>query len=60
MQKHGLLGHSDADLVTHAVMDAMLGAAGEPDIGTLFPASDVKWKDADSIDLLRQLLPCSP
>ena len=54
--EHGLLGHSDADLVTHAVMDAMLGAAGEPDIGTLFPASDVKWKDADSIDLLKTVV----
>lgn len=52
----GLLGHSDADLVTHTVMDAMLGAAGEPDIGTLFPASDVKWKDADSMDLLKTVV----
>ena len=52
----GLLGHSDADLVAHAVMDALLGAAGEPDIGTLFPASDEKWRGADSIMLLRRVL----
>lgn len=48
----GLLGHSDADIVTHTVMDAILGAAGEPDIGTIFPADDEKWKDAVSTDLL--------
>ncbi|MCE5201159.1 MAG: 2-C-methyl-D-erythritol 2,4-cyclodiphosphate synthase [Synergistaceae bacterium] len=48
----GLLGHSDADIITHTVMDAILGAAGEPDIGTLFPASDVKWKDAASTGML--------
>ncbi len=52
----GLLGHSDADLVTHAVMDALLGAAGEPDIGTLFPANDLQWKDADSTVLLHKVL----
>ena len=52
----GLLGHSDADLVTHAVMDALLGAAGEPDIGTIFPANDEKWKDADSTELLHKVL----
>lgn len=50
----GLLGHSDADLVAHAVADAILGAAGLPDIGNLFPASDNKYKDADSLDLLRE------
>ena len=49
----GLLGHSDADIVIHTVMDAILGAAGISDIGTLFPASDIKWKDADSIELLK-------
>ncbi len=53
---YGLLGHSDADIVAHTVMDALLGAAGEPDIGTLFPASDEKWRGADSINLLRNVL----
>ncbi len=48
----GLDGHSDADIITHAVMDALLGAAGLPDIGTLFPASDNSYKNADSIKLL--------
>ena len=52
----GLLGHSDADIVFHAVMDAILGAAGLPDIGTLFPASDPKWKDADSRELLKAVV----
>ena len=47
----GLLGHSDADVVLHAVMDAILGAAGLGDIGTLFPDTDEKWKDADSKEL---------
>ena len=50
----GLAGHSDADAVAHAVADALLGAAGLGDIGALFPPSDPRWKDADSIDLLRQ------
>jgi 2-C-methyl-D-erythritol 2,4-cyclodiphosphate synthase len=49
----GLAGHSDADVLTHAVIDAVLGAAGEGDIGTLFPDDDERWRDADSIDLLR-------
>jgi 2-C-methyl-D-erythritol 2,4-cyclodiphosphate synthase len=49
----GLTGHSDADVLTHAVIDAVLGAAGGGDIGTLFPADDEQWRDADSIDLLR-------
>jgi len=52
----GLLGHSDADIVAHTVMDAILGAAGEPDIGTLFPASDQKWKNVDSTELLKEVL----
>ena len=52
----GLLGHSDADLVTHAVCDALLGAAGLPDIGTLFPASDSLYKDINSIELLRNCI----
>jgi 2-C-methyl-D-erythritol 2,4-cyclodiphosphate synthase len=49
----GLSGHSDADVLTHAVIDALLGAAGEGDIGTLFPDDEDRWRDADSIDLLR-------
>ncbi len=48
----GLLGHSDGDVVLHAVMDALLGAACMGDIGVLFPDSDDKWKDADSKELL--------
>ena len=52
----GLLGHSDADIVMHTVMDALLGAAGLPDIGTLFPASEAKWKDADSGELLKTVV----
>jgi 2-C-methyl-D-erythritol 2,4-cyclodiphosphate synthase len=48
----GLSGHSDADVLTHAVIDALLGAAGQGDIGTLFPDDDERWRDADSIDLL--------
>jgi len=50
----GLQGHSDADAVCHAVADAILGAAGEPDIGTLFPASDDRYKGAYSLDLLAE------
>jgi len=49
----GLAGHSDADVLTHAVIDALLGAAGQGDLGTLFPDDDERWRDADSIDLLR-------
>ena len=49
----GLAGHSDADVLTHAVIDALLGAAGSGDIGTLFPDDEERWRDADSIDLLR-------
>ena len=52
----GLLGHSDADLLTHSIMDAILGAAGLPDIGNLFPASDSRYKDINSIELLREVL----
>ncbi len=50
----GLLGHSDADVLAHTVSDAILGAAGLPDIGNLFPASDLRYKGADSMELLRQ------
>ena len=49
----GLAGHSDADVLTHAVIDAILGAGGGGDIGTLFPPEEEQWRDADSIDLLR-------
>jgi 2-C-methyl-D-erythritol 2,4-cyclodiphosphate synthase len=49
----GLEGHSDADVLTHAVIDALLGAAGSGDLGTLFPDDEERWRDADSIDLLR-------
>lgn len=52
----GLLGHSDADVLTHAVADALLGAAALGDIGKLFPDNDQKFKDADSIQLLRQVV----
>lgn len=44
----GLLGHSDADVVLHALTDALLGTVGGPDIGTLFPDTDAQWKGADS------------
>ena len=50
----GLAGHSDADVVAHALTDAILGAAGAGSIGALFPDTDPRWKDADSIALLRE------
>ena len=50
--ERGLSGHSDADVLTHAVIDALLGAAGRGDIGTLFPDDEERWRDADSIDML--------
>ena len=50
--EQGLAGHSDADVLTHAVIDALLGAAGLEDIGHHFPDTDERWKDADSIALL--------
>jgi 2-C-methyl-D-erythritol 2,4-cyclodiphosphate synthase len=59
----GLVGWSDADVLTHAVIDALLGAAGLGDIGQHFPDTDERWRDADSIDLLRavrDMLPRSP
>jgi 2-C-methyl-D-erythritol 2,4-cyclodiphosphate synthase len=49
----GLAGHSDADVLTHAVIDAILGACGLGDIGELFPPGEKEWRDADSIDMLR-------
>jgi 2-C-methyl-D-erythritol 2,4-cyclodiphosphate synthase len=49
----GLEGHSDADVLAHAVIDAVLGAAGLGDLGTHFPPDDDRWRDANSIDLLR-------
>lgn len=52
----GLLGHSDADVLVHAVMDAILGAAGEGDIGRLFPDSDPAYAGADSLKLLEQVV----
>jgi 2-C-methyl-D-erythritol 2,4-cyclodiphosphate synthase len=52
----GLAGHSDADVLTHAVMDALLGAAGLGDIGRHFPDTDERWRDADSIELLRTVV----
>jgi 2-C-methyl-D-erythritol 2,4-cyclodiphosphate synthase len=52
----GLSGHSDADVLTHAVIDAILGAAGGGDIGTMFPDDDEQWRGADSIDLLRTVV----
>ncbi len=52
----GLAGHSDADVVLHAVIDALLGAAALGDIGTHFPADDSEWKDADSSLLLERTL----
>jgi 2-C-methyl-D-erythritol 2,4-cyclodiphosphate synthase len=48
----GLAGHSDGDVIAHALIDALLGAAGLGDIGLLFPSADERWKGADSIDLL--------
>ena len=51
----GLLGHSDADVLVHAIIDALLGALALDDIGTLFPDTDPKYKDADSMVLLRHV-----
>jgi 2-C-methyl-D-erythritol 2,4-cyclodiphosphate synthase len=54
--ERGLDGHSDADVLTHAVIDAILGAGGGGDIGTMFPDDDPQWQGADSIDLLRTVV----
>jgi len=52
----GLGGHSDGDVLLHALTDALLGALAEPDIGTLFPPSDPQWNGADSVVFLREAL----
>jgi 2-C-methyl-D-erythritol 2,4-cyclodiphosphate synthase len=56
----GLGGHSDADVLTHAVIDAILGAAGGGDLGTLFPPDEERWRDAHSLDLLTVALGSVP
>lgn len=58
--ERGLAGHSDADVLSHAVIDALLGAAGLEDIGHHFPDSDDAWRDADSMDLLRTVIGMCP
>jgi len=52
----GLAATSDGDVVAHAVIDALLGAAGKGDIGTHFPSSDPRWRDADSMEMLRSVV----
>jgi 2-C-methyl-D-erythritol 2,4-cyclodiphosphate synthase len=54
--ERGLDGHSDSDVLTHAIIDALLGAAGKGDIGQHFPDTDERWRDADSIALLEAVL----
>ncbi len=51
----GLLGHSDADVLTHAIADALLGAAALGDIGKFYPDTDIKWKDMNSMTILRDV-----
>ncbi len=53
---HGLGGHSDGDVLLHAITDALLGAVGAPDIGSLFSPSDQRWKGADSVVFLNEAL----
>src|SRR3954447_3772562 len=53
---HGLDGHSDADVLAHAITDAILGAASMGDIGTHFPDTDPEWEGADSLELLREIV----
>jgi 2-C-methyl-D-erythritol 2,4-cyclodiphosphate synthase len=57
LAERGLDGHSDADVLTHALIDALLGAAGLGDIGEHFPDGDERYRDADSIELLASVLP---
>lgn len=52
----GLAGHSDADVLAHAAIDALLGAAALGDLGAIFPDDEERWRDADSIDLLRTVV----
>ena len=54
--ERGLGGHSDADVLTHAVIDALLGAAGLGDIGQHYPDTDERWREADSVELLREVV----
>jgi 2-C-methyl-D-erythritol 2,4-cyclodiphosphate synthase len=54
--ERGLIGHSDADVLTHAVIDALLGACGLGDLGELFPPEEKRWRDADSLDMLRVVI----
>jgi len=54
--ERGLDGHSDADVLAHAITDAILGAAGAGDIGSHFPPTDERWRNADSIELLRAVI----
>ena len=54
--ERGLAGHSDADVLTHAVIDALLGACGLGDLGEHFPPDEERWRDADSLDLLRVVI----
>jgi len=56
VHEKGLGGHSDGDVLLHAITDALLGAVAAPDIGALFPPSDPKWKGADSVIFLREAL----
>ncbi len=56
----GLAGHSDADVLTHAAIDALLGAAGLGDLGTHFPDDEERWREADSLDLLRVVVGMLP
>ena len=54
--ERGLLGHSDADVLCHAIIDAIIGALGLGDIGNHFPDTDPKWKDSSSIELLKHII----
>jgi 2-C-methyl-D-erythritol 2,4-cyclodiphosphate synthase len=54
--ERGLAGHSDADVLVHALIDALLGSCGLGDLGTLFPPDEDEWRDADSMDMLRVVI----